>query len=38
MARGGGKLKLGVSQLLVVGALALTLVDLLNLVGHAAFR
>jgi hypothetical protein len=31
MPRGGGNLKLSVSQLLVVGALILTVVDLLNL-------
>ena len=31
MAKGGGNLKLSVSQLLVVGALILTLIDLLNL-------
>ena len=31
MPRGGGNLKLSVSQLLVVGALILTVIDLLNL-------
>ncbi len=31
MARGGGNLKLSVSQLVVVGALILTVMDLLNL-------
>ncbi len=31
MPKGGGNLKLSISQLLVVGALILTVVDLLNL-------